>query len=211
MATAGCSIGSGSSARPTTTSTPVSAFRTIPSVGTTAPNNATTVITGGGSVATTGSSSGSGGSSTTAKSSTVATTGKTYVVQAGDFPIGIAKKLGVSLDALLAANGMTASNFSIHPGQKLNIPAGATGTTTPDHTTTTKPGAPTTVPGSAGVYTVQAGDSWFAIAKRLGVDANAMAALNGMTINTAIHPGEKLKVPASATNATTTTATTAKS
>jgi len=40
---------------------------------------------------------------------------------AGDYLIGIAQKLNVALDALLAANGATTDTF-LSPGQTLNVP-----------------------------------------------------------------------------------------
>ena len=51
------------------------------------------------------------------------TTGETYVVVGGDTLFGISRKLGVTLDALLAANNLTASSL-ITPGQRLQIPVG---------------------------------------------------------------------------------------
>jgi len=64
----------------------------------------------------------------------VATTGDTYSVQRGDTLFGISRRLGVTLDALLSANGMN-QNSLITPGQALQIPVGgsvpATNATTP--------------------------------------------------------------------------------
>ena len=48
-----------------------------------------------------------------------------YVVKAGDTMGKIAKDLGVSLDTLMAANGLSNAN-KISIGQKLRIPAAAT-------------------------------------------------------------------------------------
>ena len=47
--------------------------------------------------------------------------GGTYVVQQGDFPAKIAEKLGITLEALLAANpGLNSTD--LHIGQVLNLP-----------------------------------------------------------------------------------------
>jgi len=46
-----------------------------------------------------------------------------YTVVAGDTLSGIARRLGVTLDALLAVNGMTASSLIV-PGQQLAVPQG---------------------------------------------------------------------------------------
>ena len=43
-------------------------------------------------------------------------------------------------------------------------------------------------------YTVKAGDSWWSIAHKFGMDMNALAKLNGTTINTVIHPNQVLRV-----------------
>jgi LysM repeat protein len=89
-------------------------------------------------------------------------------------------------------------------------------------TTTTVAGAPatgdstTTVAGSTeGVYTVKAGDAWVAIARKLGVDAAALAEFNGKALTDPIHPGDQLKIPPKSTSTTAaapsgSTATTAK-
>ena len=61
-----------------------------------------------------------------------------YVVKAGDTMGKIAKDLGVSLDTLMAANGLSNAN-KISIGQKLRIPSSAT--TVP----AAAPAAPTTV------------------------------------------------------------------
>jgi len=49
-----------------------------------------------------------------------------YVVQAGDTLGGIAKALGISLKALMDANGELADPDRLRIGQKLNVPSGAT-------------------------------------------------------------------------------------
>lgn len=43
-------------------------------------------------------------------------------------------------------------------------------------------------------YIVKSGDSWWAIAHRYGMEMNALAQLNGKTINDVIHPGQVLRV-----------------
>jgi len=64
-----------------------------------------------------------------------------YVVKQGDTMGKIAKNLGVSLETLMAANGITNAN-KISVGQKLRIPASAT--------TVAAPAAPAATPTSAG-------------------------------------------------------------
>lgn len=47
-------------------------------------------------------------------------------------------------------------------------------------------------------YKVKSGDSWYRIAKNLGVDVNDLLKANNATVNTAIHPGQVLKTSKSA-------------
>lgn len=58
---------------------------------------------------------------------------------------------------------------------------------------------------SAGTYTVRSGDSFSAISSRTGTDMHRLAAFNGMTINSFIHPGDVLKVPGSGSGTSTAT------
>ena len=52
-----------------------------------------------------------------------------------------------------------------------------------------------TPPTTGGTYTVQAGDSWYAISRNTGVDLNALLSANGATTDTAIFPGETVVLP----------------
>lgn len=63
---------------------------------------------------------------------------KTYIVQAGDTLSRIASSNGVSLSALLAANGMNLQTI-IYPGQKITITGSATTTTPTAPSTTASP------------------------------------------------------------------------
>ncbi|MDT3393870.1 MAG: LysM peptidoglycan-binding domain-containing protein [Bacillota bacterium] len=52
---------------------------------------------------------------------------------------------------------------------------------------------------SGSSYTVQWGDSWWAIANRYGMSMYNLAAINGKTINTMLYPGQVLQVAGTAT------------
>jgi LysM repeat protein len=189
---AACSSGGGGTSSSTTT-TPSTAFSTIPIQTTTTVPPAPGQV--GGATDSTAAGGGSGSS----------TSGATYTVVSGDYLLGIAGKLGVSLQALLDANGMSTSSL-ITPGQKLKIPSGSTGSTT----ATTGGGSSgsaaattTTVADAPGTYTVRPNDGWSIIAARLGVSAEDLAAFNDLTVNSVIVPGQKLRIPPS--RATTTT------
>src|SRR4051794_18794732 len=123
-----CSTGGGGSSGSTTT-VATTAFSTIPIQTTTSPGTAP----GQGASGPSGDATGTPG-------------GATYTAQAGPDFVGIAKKLGVPLQSLLDANGLTTDSL-ITPGQKLKVPsANATSSTTAKggtsggSTTTAKPG-----------------------------------------------------------------------
>lgn len=67
--------------------------------------------------------------------------------------------------------------------------------------TSKKPEAAADTSGS--IYVVKAGDNMVKIGRSLGTDAQALAKANGLTTNSVIHPGQKLKVPTGAAPAAT--------
>jgi LysM repeat protein len=113
-------------------------------------------------------------------------TGGSYTIKAGDSLSGIARRNGVSLSALLAANNLVATSL-ILPGKTLVLPAGATAA----------PAANPQAPASS-TYTVKAGDSLSAIASRHQVKLGALLAANNMNTNSLIIPGMTLNLPAGA-------------
>lgn len=60
--------------------------------------------------------------------------------------------------------------------------------------TPVKPVTPQNSNTTAKYYTVKSGDSWWKIAKTVGVDMNLLAKLNGKTINSVIYPNQVLKI-----------------
>jgi LysM repeat protein len=111
---------------------------------------------------------------------------------------------GVLLGACSLGGGSTSTSTSstVNTGQTTfrTIPfTPTTATTLPGAV----PGATTTVPGSTeGVYTVKSGDAWVSIARKLGVDATALAEFNGKALTDAIYPGDQLKIPPKSTSTT---------
>lgn len=117
----------------------------------------------------------------------VETAGSEYVVVIGDTLGKIAKKNGVTLKALEAANpGIVPTKLKV--GQKLSIPAG-TGGVAPATTTSSDNGAET--------YTVKSGDTLTKIAKHYGTTVKALESENNLS-TTGIKVGQKLKIPAKA-------------
>lgn len=97
-----------------------------------------------------------------------------YTVRSGDTLSGIAAEHGVTVDAIVSANGIADPN-RIYVGQRLTIPVGGTAST--KH-----------------VYTVKSGDTLSGIGAKLGVDWKGIAANNGISSPYTIYPGQVLTV-----------------
>ena len=106
----------------------------------------------------------------------------TYTVEAGDSLYGIAARFDVSADAILQANGMSDGSL-ILIGQELTIPLPAAG------------GAGS-APGGSTEYTIEAGDSLFALAARFDTTVDAILDANGIADPSLIYVGQVLDIPA---------------
>lgn len=109
----------------------------------------------------------------------------TYVVQEGDWLLKIARDFDVDPEAIIAANPGLDPNV-LYPGDELIIPA--PGTLAPTPAAETPQAHPTT-------YTVQAGDWVYSIARKFGVDPDAIIEANNMTSPYTVHPGDELIIP----------------
>lgn len=132
-----------------------------------------------------------------------------YSVQRGDTLYAIAYRCGTTLDALMAANGLTGS--IIFSGQQLIIP-GAGSAPAPAATGNTP--APV-VNSGGGTYTVVSGDTLYGIARKFNTTVDALRSANGIPTTNFIRVGQVLTIPGgtggtgSAAPATTTTQTAA--
>ncbi len=103
-----------------------------------------------------------------------------YTVQPGDTMFLIARRYGISLDALINANPQVANPNQIKPGQKLCVPTGSSGPCPPGSTT----------------YTVRPGDSMYLIAQRFGVSLNSLIRANPQISDPSrITPGQTVCIP----------------
>ncbi len=117
--------------------------------------------------------------------------GSEYVVVKGDSLWKIAKKNGVTVKAIEAANpGIDPARLKV--GQKLTIP-GATSAAAPATDMT----ASSSMGGGEEIYIVKSGDTLSKIAKRHGTTVKAIESENGLS-TTHIKVGQKLKIPAKA-------------
>lgn len=111
-----------------------------------------------------------------------------YTVQWGDWLTKIANQLGVTTQALIAANPGINPNF-ITPGQVLNVPgAGAPAPATTTPSPATPPAGPTT-------YTVQRGDWIYAIARKFSLSVAGLLAANPGINPNFVFPGQVLNIP----------------
>jgi len=105
-----------------------------------------------------------------------------YVVVAGDTVWALARASGSTVEAITAANGLTAA-ATIRIGQVLTIPGGAGVSATP---------AGTAAPAVAPTHTVVAGDTVWALARTYGTTVAAISTANGLNAAAAIRIGQVL-------------------
>ena len=112
-----------------------------------------------------------------APESAPAASGSYHVVKPGETLSHIARRYGVTVNALVAANGLKSANY-IYVGQHIYIPAVT--------------GAPA---GCTSYYYVKHGDNLSRIAAWFGIKTYALAAANGLGNANYIYVGQKLCIP----------------
>ncbi|MCC7371768.1 MAG: LysM peptidoglycan-binding domain-containing M23 family metallopeptidase [Chloroflexi bacterium] len=101
---------------------------------------------------------------------------KTYTVQASDTMFSIAKRHGVSVDALLWANNLTDPNV-IKQGQQLVIP-----------------------PSTGKLHVAKDGDTLDSLAQTYSVSKTGIAAVNGLAEDATLKAGQRLLIPVKSGN-----------
>lgn len=114
----------------------------------------------------------------------------TETVRPGDTVTAIAARHGLRTADVLSWNGLTWSSI-IRPGQVLVLSA-----TTPaaPPAAALSPPPPPVAPAVSG-YTVVAGDTMSAIARRHGVSTDALLAANALSRSSIIYPGQSIAIP----------------
>lgn len=137
-----------------------------------------------------------------------------YILQPGDNLTRLSDRFGTTIDAILAANGLTNANH-IYFGQPLLIP---TGTDSPAPDVVETPGQPapaaddapavvadtpplaevdaeSPIAATGTAYTVRPGDSIFRIARKFGIDQDALLEANAMSDPNRVYAGQVLTIP----------------
>ena len=128
---------------------------------------------------------------TTVKSSSEQTTGGSYTVVSGDGLYAISRKTGTPIQELLSLNGLSL-NSTIYPGQVLKVTSNSNSSPAVESTpTTVKSSSEQTTGGS---YTVVSGDGLYAISRKTGTPIQELLSLNGLNLNSVIHPGQVLQL-----------------
>lgn len=111
-----------------------------------------------------------------------------YKVQQGDTLTAISKHYGISISMITKVNaGLKPDQLKI--GQKLMIPLSLQ----PLHASSGDVG---TGNASTTTYRIQKGDTLYGLARRYGTTASKLANLNGISLNSVLQIGQKIKVPA---------------
>lgn len=134
---------------------------------------------------------------------------QTYIIQKGDSLWGIARKHGVSLNEILKLNHLQL-NSKIYPHQILKLREISPVSNIPFYKivknqsidATNKPELPLSSESNEqylknelkNSYTVKAGDSLYAIAKKNGLSLADLLRINNLNVNSIIKPGDVLKI-----------------
>ena len=110
-----------------------------------------------------------------------------HVVGWGETLFSIARRYGISVEAIVAINGI-ADATRIHVGQRLTIPG-----------VEAAPSVVETAAVAGGTHVVQPGENLFRIALRFGTTAQALAELNGIYNVDHVAAGQELIIPGSPT------------
>lgn len=130
--------------------------------------------------------------------------GDSVTVERGDTLYGIARRNGVTVNALMAANGLNSAN--IRPGQTLLLPGGASNVAAPLESAPPRTRTAARIPEASpvadagdwgGTYEVQRGDSLYKIARSHDIRVAELQSANSIDNPRQLKPGMVLRVPGS--------------
>lgn len=113
----------------------------------------------------------------------------TYTVRAGDTISGIAARYGLSTASVLTLNGLSWKSL-IFPGQVLKLKK-----PTNTKSAAAAPDTPASNTTASSTYSVKAGDTISAIARKFGVTVQKVLSANKLTWSSIIYPGQKITIP----------------
>lgn len=124
--------------------------------------------------------------------------GGRYTIVPGDTVPRVAARFGVSVEALLTANGLGWSSI-IYPGQTIAIPP-APPPPAPEPAmeavSSVAPAESAPAPSASTTHTIQSGETVSSIAALYGVSTQAVLDANGLSTSSIIYPGGVLVIPA---------------
>ncbi|MBP7147467.1 MAG: LysM peptidoglycan-binding domain-containing protein [Acidobacteria bacterium] len=109
-----------------------------------------------------------------------------HTVRKGETLWSVARRYGVTLEDLRAANGLGRKS-TIKVGQKLKVPG-------QEKAAAAVPDLPVAPVRETTVHVVRRGETLFRIAQRYGLTVEGLCALNNLAPNAVLHPGDQLKV-----------------
>ena len=121
-----------------------------------------------------------------------------YRVRSGDTLEKIARRNGTTVKRLCQLNGIKPT-ATLRVGQRLKVTGSAAKSASAKSTTSAKDGsgkssAAQQATGAKGTYTVRSGDTLYSIAKRNGTTVSRLCQLNGISENSKLRVGQKLKL-----------------
>ncbi|MCP5543379.1 MAG: LysM peptidoglycan-binding domain-containing protein [Akkermansiaceae bacterium] len=105
----------------------------------------------------------------------------TYTVKKGDSLERIANRLKSTPESIARINRLKLSSV-IHPGQKLQVPAGGSAS------------APARSRATAETYRIREGDTYFSISRRHGIPVDSLMAANPNVKATSMRPGQTIRL-----------------
>lgn len=134
--------------------------------------------------------------------------GAEHVVAPGESPWLIADRYGLDVGDVMAVNGLSPGDV-IQPGQKLALPAGKSSSSPATSESSASsaarasrrpPSADAPAAVSSGArHTVRSGESYWSIANQYGTSVERLRAVNQLTAQDVLQPGQVLSIPAPAT------------